>query len=108
MSFSGSREPVYKVVLCDFGDDGGPQWVEIESIGTDALFLGWNICMSVSASDFPGCRPNSIYFINAVSPCGCLQPGKRIIGNAMLLKSSTGGGLVSNLDFAFYGPTISM
>ncbi|BFG28434.1 hypothetical protein CerSpe_147080 [Prunus speciosa] len=26
---NGSQEPVYKVVLCDFGDDGGPQWVEI-------------------------------------------------------------------------------
>ncbi|KAL6282937.1 hypothetical protein ACE6H2_013866 [Prunus campanulata] len=100
MSFSGSQEPVYKVVLCDFGDDRGPQWVEIESIGTDALFLGWNVCMSVSASDFPGCRPNSIYFINSVKfPHVVSSTWKTDHGKAMLLKSSTGGGLVSNLNF---------
>lgn len=36
--------------------------VEVRNIGDDALFLGDNCSMSVAASPFPGCRPNSIYF----------------------------------------------
>ncbi|CAL8164021.1 unnamed protein product [Prunus armeniaca] len=39
-----------------------PQWVEIESIGNEALFLGTNQSICVSALDFPGCQPNSLYF----------------------------------------------
>ncbi|BFG28430.1 hypothetical protein CerSpe_147040 [Prunus speciosa] len=44
-----------------FGDDGGLQWAEIESIGTDALFLSLYQSMSVYALDFQECRPDSIY-----------------------------------------------
>ncbi|MBA0588935.1 hypothetical protein Gorai_017713 [Gossypium raimondii] len=36
--------------------------VEVRNIGDDALFLGDNCSMSVAASRFPECRPNSIYF----------------------------------------------
>ncbi|KAG5558651.1 hypothetical protein RHGRI_008561 [Rhododendron griersonianum] len=39
-----------------------PVWVEIESIGGDALFLGDNHSVSLVASQFPGCLPNSIYY----------------------------------------------
>ena len=43
-----------------------------------ALFVGDNISISVSASDFPGCRPNSIYFRDkedeAEAPKDCIVP----------------------------------
>ncbi|CAL2252790.1 unnamed protein product [Prunus armeniaca] len=64
-SYSRSWDLAYKM-WCAYGDDGGAQWVEIEGIGTDALFLDWNVSMSVSALDFPECRPNSIYFLDYV------------------------------------------
>ncbi|XP_068318115.1 F-box protein At2g26160-like [Pyrus communis] len=45
------------------GGRTGPEWIrEIESIGDDAFFIGDNQSMCVSASNFPGCQPNSIYF----------------------------------------------
>ncbi|KAJ9696216.1 hypothetical protein PVL29_008456 [Vitis rotundifolia] len=43
-----------------------PRWEEVTSLGDVALFLGQNHSTSVVASDFAGCRPNSIYFIK---PC---------------------------------------
>ena len=49
-----------------FGASGGRtglEWIEeIESIGDDAFFMGDNQSICVSASDFPGCQANSIYF----------------------------------------------
>ncbi|XP_057507045.1 probable F-box protein At1g44080 [Actinidia eriantha] len=36
--------------------------VEIDSLGGDALFLGDNYSLAVSASNFLGCRPNCIYY----------------------------------------------
>ncbi|CAL2252770.1 unnamed protein product [Prunus armeniaca] len=51
---------VFKL-LCAGGDR--PEFVEeIESIGSDALFLGEVESMRVSALDFLGCQPNCIYF----------------------------------------------
>lgn len=51
---------VFKL-LCASGDR--PECVEeIESIGSDALFLGEVESMCVSALDFLGCQPNCIYF----------------------------------------------
>ncbi|CAL9016242.1 unnamed protein product [Prunus brigantina] len=51
---------VFKL-LCACGDR--PECVEeIESIGSDALFLGEVESMCVSALDFLGCQPNCIYF----------------------------------------------
>ncbi|XP_004292816.1 PREDICTED: uncharacterized protein LOC101290729 [Fragaria vesca subsp. vesca] len=38
------------------------QWIEKNSIGDLALFLGDNSSVSVVASNFPGCRSNCIYF----------------------------------------------
>ena len=38
------------------------KWFEIESLGELALFLGDNSSISVLASNFPGCKPNCIYF----------------------------------------------
>ena len=49
---------VYKLV--DFCGD--PHWAEVNSLGNDALFLGDNHSISVVASNFVGCQPNSIYF----------------------------------------------
>ena len=43
-----------------------PRWEEVTSLGDVGLFLGENHSTSVIASDFAGCRPNSIYFIK---PC---------------------------------------
>ncbi|VVA27246.1 PREDICTED: F-box [Prunus dulcis] len=68
MKFEGSdfhlrmtvRVKVFKL-LCACGDR--PECVEeIESIGSDALFLGEVESMCVSALDFLGCQPNCIYF----------------------------------------------
>ena len=39
-----------------------PRWEEVMSLGDVAVFLGDNHSISVRASDFAGCRPNSIYF----------------------------------------------
>lgn len=36
--------------------------VEVKSIGDEALFLGAGHSVSVLASNFPGCKPNSIYY----------------------------------------------
>ena len=41
---------------------GNPRWTEVKSLGDVALFLGDNHSISVVASDFPSCQPNSIYF----------------------------------------------
>ena len=34
----------------------------MKSLGDEALFVGDNQSMSILASNFPGCQPNSIYF----------------------------------------------
>ncbi|BFG28432.1 hypothetical protein CerSpe_147060 [Prunus speciosa] len=54
---------VFKL-FSDCGDKIESEWIEeIDSIGNDAFFLGGNNhSMCVSALDFPGCHPNSIYF----------------------------------------------
>ncbi|KAL6311548.1 hypothetical protein AAG906_005138 [Vitis piasezkii] len=44
-----------------------PRWEEVMSLGDVALFLGDNHSISVIASDFAGCRPNSIYFCQRCS-----------------------------------------
>lgn len=36
-------------------------WVEINSLGDDALFLGDNYSLSVTASNFPGCQANCVH-----------------------------------------------
>lgn len=50
---------IYKMVV---DDNGRNDWLSIETLEDGALFLGDNYSLYVSASQFPGCRSNSIYF----------------------------------------------
>ncbi|EEF34009.1 conserved hypothetical protein [Ricinus communis] len=43
-------------------DSSEQNWVEVESLNNQVLFLGMNHSMSLSAQDFSGCDRNSIYF----------------------------------------------
>lgn len=38
------------------------EWVELDSLGDDMLFLGLNCSMAFSAASYPGCKGNCIYF----------------------------------------------
>ncbi|KAL6143198.1 hypothetical protein ACLB2K_053893 [Fragaria x ananassa] len=55
------RFRVYKVVFND-KDGSVVEQVEVHSIGDEALFVGASDSISVLASSFPGCKPNSIYY----------------------------------------------
>ncbi|KAJ9681315.1 hypothetical protein PVL29_020275 [Vitis rotundifolia] len=44
-----------------------PTWEEVKSLDDVSLFLGDNHSISVIASDFAGCQPNSIYFCQRCS-----------------------------------------
>ncbi|XP_008222388.1 PREDICTED: putative F-box protein At1g65770 [Prunus mume] len=53
---------IYKWVF-DNEDEGSiGHNVEVKSIGDEALFVGDNHSISILASNFPGCQPNSIYY----------------------------------------------
>ncbi|CAK9186233.1 unnamed protein product [Ilex paraguariensis] len=52
----------FKIFKLQFNPNEEAERVEVKSLGGDALFLGDNQSMAVLASDFPGCRPNCIYF----------------------------------------------
>ncbi|KAF6139329.1 hypothetical protein GIB67_021539 [Kingdonia uniflora] len=41
---------------------GAIKWVEMKTMDGQTLFLGDNASISLSSSDFPQCKPNSIYF----------------------------------------------
>ncbi|KAF3437734.1 hypothetical protein FNV43_RR20490 [Rhamnella rubrinervis] len=43
------------------GQDWG-NWVEVTSLGDEAFFLNDDLCFSVRASEFDGCKGNCIYF----------------------------------------------
>ncbi|XP_004298362.1 PREDICTED: uncharacterized protein LOC101307489 [Fragaria vesca subsp. vesca] len=60
---------VYKVLFSD-KDGSIVKQNEVDIIGDDALFLGDNHSMTVLASNFPRCQPNSIYFTNDISNGG--------------------------------------
>ncbi|PIA35171.1 hypothetical protein AQUCO_03600078v1 [Aquilegia coerulea] len=47
---------VFKLDLASF------KWIKMETLHGRTLFLGDNSSYSLSASDFPECKPNSIYF----------------------------------------------
>ena len=52
---------VYEIAGKGTGNVG---WVKRDDLGDSAdIFVGNNNSISVSASDFPGCQPNSIYFL---------------------------------------------
>ncbi|ONI28732.1 hypothetical protein PRUPE_1G158300 [Prunus persica] len=59
---SGKRFMVYKLVFNERG--GSVQHVEMKSIGDEVLFLSENGSISVLASNFPQCQPNSIYYMD--------------------------------------------
>ncbi|PON33223.1 F-box domain containing protein [Trema orientale] len=62
IKFSDDRETkMFKVFKWNLDDSS---WVEINSLGDSALFLGDNTSVSVLASTFAGCQKNSIYFTN--------------------------------------------
>lgn len=46
---------------------GGPRWEKVEELGDGMLFIGQNSSLSLSASDFPGCIGNCIYFTDDYS-----------------------------------------
>lgn len=56
---------VFKVMFNHRGGDHllAPE-VEVENIGDEALFLGYNHSISVLAPEIPWCQPNSIYYTN--------------------------------------------
>ncbi|KAH7527281.1 hypothetical protein ACOSP7_011226 [Xanthoceras sorbifolium] len=45
----------------------GPQWERVRSLGDKVLFIGENSSLSLSASDFPGCGRDSIYYTDDYS-----------------------------------------
>ncbi|KAM7504695.1 hypothetical protein LguiB_003599 [Lonicera macranthoides] len=51
-----------KVFKLDKTTTTAPVWVELKSLGDSVLFVGDCASICVAASDFPGCRPGSIYF----------------------------------------------
>lgn len=59
-------DPFYKIYkLVD--SNGKFERILMDNLGGDSLFFGKNQCISVLASNHPGCRPNSIYYSYAVS-----------------------------------------
>lgn len=53
---------------------GQSVWVEVDSLRDDALFLGENHSLAISASDFHGCRPNCIYYTDDYNSCSSYLP----------------------------------
>ncbi|KAM7528979.1 hypothetical protein LguiB_032389 [Lonicera macranthoides] len=49
-------------------------WAELKSLGDNALFVGDCTSMCFAASDFPGCRPGSIYFSLPLLPYLLITP----------------------------------
>ncbi|XP_050365472.1 putative F-box protein At5g55150 [Argentina anserina] len=50
----------FKIFKMNIDDEH--EWIEKETLGNVAFFVGDNSSVSVVASDFPGCRSNCIYF----------------------------------------------
>lgn len=80
--FLEEKDDLCQFVTCDFKvcklnrSDRQPRpiWVEVESIGGDSLFLGDNHSFSLVASQFPGCRPNSIYYTDDYTDIMLYEP----------------------------------
>ncbi|XP_077250866.1 F-box protein SKIP23-like [Tasmannia lanceolata] len=62
--FQHCQEWVYRTDWFDVFelDEETGKWIEIESLGDQSLFLGYGNSVSLSASDFPQCKRNCIYF----------------------------------------------
>ncbi|XP_057470225.1 F-box protein SKIP23-like [Actinidia eriantha] len=48
-------------------DLNGPKWERVMSLGDKMLFLGENSSLALSATDFPGCKGNCIYYTDDYS-----------------------------------------
>ncbi|ONK66526.1 uncharacterized protein A4U43_C06F9110 [Asparagus officinalis] len=51
------------------------KWVDMESLGDQALFLGQNYSLCVRAAEHEGCKPNCIYFTEHGSGHRCIARG---------------------------------
>ncbi|KAF5199552.1 hypothetical protein FRX31_010864 [Thalictrum thalictroides] len=57
------------------------KWEKVESLGDNAFFVGYNSSFSLSAPDFLGCKPNSVYFTDSRTPYeGSAEPIRHDIG----------------------------
>ncbi|XP_059629183.1 putative F-box protein At5g55150 isoform X2 [Cornus florida] len=71
---------VFKMLLQQT-EKGLAKRVEVKSLGGDSLFLGDNHSICVSASKWPGCRPNSIYYTDDyIDILHHLPDGRRDVG----------------------------
>ncbi|GFZ10496.1 hypothetical protein Acr_21g0010950 [Actinidia rufa] len=48
-------------------DLNGPKWERVMNLGDKMLFLGENSSLALSATDFPGCKGNCIYYTDDYS-----------------------------------------
>ncbi|PIA25377.1 hypothetical protein AQUCO_11800041v1 [Aquilegia coerulea] len=55
-TFCNFRFEVYKL------DQTALKWIEIKSLSGRVLLFNYNFCMSLLASDIPGCKPDCIYY----------------------------------------------
>ncbi|KAF6152627.1 hypothetical protein GIB67_013074 [Kingdonia uniflora] len=44
-------------------------WIEVKTLGGHMIFVCYNSSFCVSATNFPGCKPNCIYFANKSRKC---------------------------------------
>ncbi|XP_061999352.1 probable F-box protein At1g44080 [Rosa rugosa] len=74
MAYEGSKLVTKKFKTFKFKLDDIFDWIEQETLGDVALFVGDNSTVSVVASSFSGCQPNCIYF-NDDNNCmkGCFE-----------------------------------
>ncbi|KAF6147922.1 hypothetical protein GIB67_014502 [Kingdonia uniflora] len=52
---------VFRLDTSERNSEDEGQWVEVNSLGDHALFLGSNYSMSFSTNDFPECKANHAY-----------------------------------------------
>ncbi|KAM6543586.1 hypothetical protein CsatB_008033 [Cannabis sativa] len=57
----------FNVFRLDWSDEDEPKWDKVNDLGDQMLFIGKNSSLSISASDFPGCVGNCIYFTDDYS-----------------------------------------
>ncbi|CAM8991687.1 unnamed protein product [Rhodiola kirilowii] len=57
---------VFKIMKLEFHQESGEliRYNEVNTLDGDAFFIGESDSISVKASDYEGCKPNSIYFID--------------------------------------------
>ncbi|XP_057494840.1 F-box protein SKIP23-like [Actinidia eriantha] len=70
--YMSERTVRFKVFRLDRSEE---KWVEVDNLGERMLFLGDNCTFSASASDFPGCKGNCIFFTERYFYSGRGQEG---------------------------------